>query len=144
MTEPISTLPYAPVPPARPGKGAVIAGWVLGALPALAIIAGGVTDILKLDFVVREITKAGYPEYIIRPLGVVVVLSGLLYLIPQTAVLGAILLTGYMGGAVCHHVHAGDPLGQMLFPTVFAALLWLGLLLRDRRLRVLLPIRTAA
>ena len=137
---PIAVSYASPTTP-RPGKAARIAGWVLGGLPALALTAGGVTDVLKLDFVVEEVTKAGYPEHIIRPLGVAVVLSGLLYLLPQTAVLGAILLTGYMGGAVCHHVHADDPLGKMLFPTIFAALLWLGLLLRDRRVRELLPLR---
>ena len=107
---------------ARPGKVAIIAGWVIGGLAGLALLAGGVINLTKPDFAVEQMTKAGYAESVIRPLGVVVVLSGLLYLLPQTAVLGAILLTAYMGGAVCHHVRAGDPIDQVLFPTIFAAM----------------------
>jgi hypothetical protein len=64
--------------------------------------------------------------------------------VPRTAVLGALLLTGYLGGAVATHVRVGNPVfSHMLFPTYVAALLWGGLLLRDRRLRAFLPLRSA-
>jgi hypothetical protein len=63
--------------------------------------------------------------------------------VPRTSVLGAILLTGYLGGAVSTHVRAGDPLGRMLVPVFFALLAWGGLYLRDERLRELLPLRSS-
>ena len=141
MTDVPPVVPYASPATPRLGKGAIIAGCIIGGLPAVMLLVGGVTDLLKLDFVVKGMAEGGYPEHIIRPLGVVTVLSALLYLIPQTAVLGAILLTAYMGGAVCHHVRAGDPFTMMIPGVVFGVLLWLGLLLRDRRVRDLLPIR---
>jgi hypothetical protein len=74
----------------------------------------------------------------IQPLGVVVLICVILYLIPNTAVLGAILLTGYLGGAVATHVRAGDPLfSHVLVPVYFATLLWGGLYLRYERVRAL-------
>jgi len=83
-------------------------------------------------------TKYGYPASAAKPVLIIEIICVLLYLIPQTAVLGAILLTGYLGGAVATHVHAGEP---WWFPVIFAVLVWLGLLLRDARLRCLLPLR---
>ena len=77
----------------------------------------------------------------IVPLGIVLLTCTILYLVPRTAVLGAILLTGYLGGAVATHVRAGQGLFEILFPVVFGALLWGGLVLRDERLRELLPLR---
>jgi hypothetical protein len=69
-------------------------------------------------------------------------LCTLLYAVPATSILGAILLTGYLGGAVMSHVRAGDPLfTHVLFPTYLGSLIWLGLYLRDPRLRVLIPLR---
>ncbi|QDT14812.1 DoxX family protein [Alienimonas californiensis] len=125
---------------ARPGRAAYWAGWLLGGLPAAALLMGGVTDLLKLDFVVEGITAAGYPESMLIPLGVVIVLSAVLYFVPRTSVLGAILLTAYMGGAVNHHVHRSE-FGQIVPGIVFAALLWLGLLLRDLNVRRALSLR---
>ena len=68
--------------------------------------------------------------------------STILYLIPRTAILGAILLTGYLGGAVATHVRVGEGLFSMLFPVFFGVLLWLGLYLRDARLRTLIPLHS--
>jgi hypothetical protein len=85
--------------------------------------------------VIEATTKLGYSEDVILPLGVVLLVCTVLYMIPRTAVLGAILLTGYLGGAVASHVRADDgPLG-IVVPVVFGAMLWGGIVLRDRRLK---------
>jgi len=122
-------------------KPARIGGWVMTILPALFLLMDGVMKLFKPEFVVKETTKIGFPESAIVPLGVVLTVCTILYLIPRTAVLGAILLVGYLGGAVATHVHMGDGLFPILFPVIFGALLWGGLWLRDARLRALVPIR---
>jgi hypothetical protein len=91
--------------------------------------------------VVTATVELGYAEAVILPLGVVLLACTIVYLIPQSAVLGAILLTGYLGGAVATHVRAGQGAFEILFPVVFGALLCGGLVLRDARLRTLLPLR---
>ena len=96
----------------------------------------------KPSFVVQATTALGYNENVIVPLGIVLLISTMLYIIPQTAVLGAILLTGYLGGAVATHVRVGNGAFEILFPVIFGMLIWGGLVLRDRRLRVLLPWRS--
>jgi hypothetical protein len=87
---------------------------------------------------VEGMTQYGYSAGAGRPLLIVQIISVVLYLIPQTAVLGAILLTAYLGRAVATHVRAGEP---FWFPIVFGVLVWLGLVLRESRLRALLPLR---
>jgi hypothetical protein len=89
--------------------------------------------------VVEATVRLGYPESVILGLGVVLLLCTALYLIPRTSFLGAILLTGYLGGAVATQVRVGDGLFPIFFPVILGALLWAGLFLRDDRLRVLLP-----
>jgi hypothetical protein len=84
--------------------------------------------------------KYGYPVSITVPLLIVEIICVILYAVPQTAVLGAILLTGYLGGAVATHVRAGEP---WFFPVIVGVLVWLGLVLRDPRLRSLVPLRKA-
>ena len=133
----MTNAPAAPAPTA--GKAARWAGWILGGLAALGLFAGGVTDLVKPPFVVEGLARAGYPESVIVPLGVVVIACVLLYLIPATAAVGAILLTGYFGGAVATHVRIGDPASMWLVPILYAVVLWTALVLRDRRLRAVLP-----
>ena len=84
--------------------------------------------------------KLGYPESVIVGLGIVLTLSTVLYMIPRTAILGAVLLTGYLGGAVATHVRVGNGWFEVLFPVLIGALVWAGLWLRDSRLRNLLPL----
>jgi hypothetical protein len=124
-----------------PSNAALWGGRVLGGLPGLLLLVDGVMKLFKPSFVVEATTQLGYPEHCIVPLGIALTISALLYLVPQTAVLGAILLTGYLGGAVATHVHADHGTIQIVFPALFAALLWGGLLLCDPRMRVLLPLR---
>ncbi len=122
-------------------KGMLWTGRVFSYLPALLLLVDGVVKLFKPEPVVTETVKIGFPESAIVPLGVVLTTCVILYLIPRTAVLGAILLTGYLGGAVATHVHIGDGLFPILFPAIFGAVLWFGLWLRDERLRSLTPLR---
>jgi DoxX-like family len=128
----------APIP-----KGRLWIGRIMSALPALFLVMDGVMKLMKPDFVVKATIQLGFPESVIVPLGIVVLVCVILYVIPRTAVLGAILLTGYLGGAVATHVRAGDPLfSHALFPVYFGILLWGGLYLREERLRALIPLRS--
>lgn len=117
-------------------------GIIIGALPALFLLVDGAMKLVKPPVVVEGTIKYGYSESVITPLGVVLLACTVIYLIPRTAVLGAILLTGYLGGAVDTHVRAGEGWFSILFPVVFGALLWGGLYLRDERLRALVPLRS--
>ncbi len=112
-------------------------------LPALFLLVDGVMKLVKPEFVVTETVRLGYPESTIVPIGIVLIICTILYLVPATSVLGAILLTGYLGGAVATHVRAGEPVFSIVFAIVFGMLIWLGLYLHDRRLRELVPLRTS-
>ena len=115
-------------------------GRILGGLIALFLLFDGAMKLVKPAFVVEGTLKYGYSESTLIPLGIVLVISTILYLVPSTSVLGAILLTGYLGGAVATHVRAGEGPFPIFFPVVFGALLWLALYLRDLRLRALVPL----
>lgn len=93
--------------------------------------------------VVETFARLGWSLSLAPVLGTLLLVSTALYAIPKTSVLGAILLTGYLGGAVATHLRAGDPLfSHVLFPTYLGVLLWVGLYLREFRLRALIPLRT--
>jgi hypothetical protein len=113
----------------------------MSAMPALFLLVDGAMKLVKPEVVIKATVELGYAESVIVPLGIVLLTCTILYLVPRTAVLGAILLTGYLGGAVATHVRAGQGLFEIVFPVVFGALLWGGLVLRDERLRELLPLR---
>ena len=115
------------------------AGRVLSALPALFLLFDAVMKLVKPAPVVEATVALGYPESVIRGLGIVLLACTILYVIPRTAVLGAILLTGYLGGAVATHVRVGDGAFPVVFPVILGALLWGGRYLRDERLRSLVP-----
>jgi hypothetical protein len=126
-------------------RKALWAGRIISALPVLFLLMDGVMKLIKLSMVVEATVKLGYPATTIVPLGIVLLACTVLYVIPRTSVLGAILLTGYLGGAVATHVRVGDPLfSHVLFPVYLGVMLWLGLYLREGRLRALVPIRAAS
>lgn len=118
-------------------------GRIVSGLPALFLLVDGVMKLFKPAVVVEATLNLGYPESTIIPIGVVLVICTILYLIPATSVLGAILLTGYLGGAVATHVRAGESLFSIVFAVIFGILIWLGLYLRDARLRALVPLRAS-
>jgi hypothetical protein len=115
-------------------------GYVLSALPTLGLIASAVMKFAKPEGLPKEFDRLGWPLHLATPLGVVELACAILYAIPQTSVLGAILLTGYLGGAVATHVRVGAGLFEILFPVAFGAFLWGGLFLRDPRLRRIIPL----
>jgi len=118
---------------------AVWAGRVLSGLGILFLAMDAGMKLLQLPVAVEGTTQLGYPSSVIVPIGIIQVACLLLYIVPRTSVLGAILWTGYLGGAVATHVRIGNPLfSHILFPIYVAALLWGGLWLRDRRVRALL------
>lgn len=119
-------------------------GRIISALAALFLLADGAAKLAKPSPVVEGTIALGYRESSIVPLGIVLLACTILYVVPRTSLLGAILLTGYLGGAVATHVRVEHPLfTHTLFPVYLGVLIWTGLLLREARLRQLLPLRSS-
>lgn len=125
-------------PTAPASKKAFWAGWVLSILPALMLVLSAAMKFAQPPDVVEGFAKLGWPLKLATALGIVELACVVIYLIPQTAVLGAILLTGYLGGATAAHVRLEE---QFLMPILLGVMVWGGLCLREPRLRVLLPCR---
>jgi len=123
-----------------PSKKTIWLGRILSAAPVLVMALSAVMKLSRNPAVVASWgTTFGYPEGTLLPIGVVELACAVLYVIPRTAVLGAILVTGYLGGATATHVRVGE--AAFVAPVVFGILAWGGLFLRDPRLRALLPLR---
>ena len=115
------------------------AGCVVSAIPVVMLTMSAIFKFARPPMVIEGMTKMGWENKdVLLTLGIVELGSVIIYLIPQTAVLGAILLTGYLGGAAATHVRVGE---SWIGPVVFGVLVWLGLFLRDARIRALIPIR---
>jgi hypothetical protein len=137
-----SEAPIGDTTPRTTPKGMLWTGRVISAIPVLMMGGMGAAMLITSpDKIAEGMTKYGYPANVGRPLVIIEIICAILYAIPQTAVLGAILLTGYLGGAVATHVHAAEPWGKWIFPVIFGAIVWLGLFLRDARVRALVPFR---
>lgn len=115
------------------------AGRIVSSLPVLMLIMSAAMKFTKRADVVEGFAHLGYPESLALGLGIVELACTVIYVIPQTSVLGAILLTGYLGGATATHVRIGEP---FFIPIVLGMLVWGGLYLRDPRLRALIPLRS--
>jgi hypothetical protein len=124
-------------------KGALWGGRIIGWLISLFLIVDAVAKLFKPAAVVEATVRLGYQESTIVPLGITLLVCTIFYLIPATSVLGAILLTGYLGGAVATHVRAYEGLFPIVFAVSFGVLIWLSLYIRDVRLRALVPLRSA-
>ena len=119
-------------------------GRTLTTLAALFLGVDALGKLLQLAPVVAGTAELGYPEGAVLMIGVLEAFCLAAYLVPPTAVLGALLLTGYLGGAIATHMRAGNPLfSHILFPVYVASFVWGGLFLREARLRALLPLRAA-
>jgi hypothetical protein len=112
----------------------ISASRILTALSALFLLMDGGMKLFKPPFVIESTARLGYPESTIVGIGVTLLVCTVLYLIPRTAVLGAILLAAYLGRAVASNVRAGTPVFNMLFPMLFGVMVWASLVLRDKRL----------
>ena len=120
-------------------------GRILSGLAALALFADSLGKLVQAQPVIDGTLALGYPRESVFTLGVILFTCVVAYLVPRTSMVGAILLTAYLGGAVATHVRVESPLlTHVLFPTYVAAFVWGGLLLRDRRLRAFLPLRRAS
>lgn len=128
----------ADIQPAPVSMASLWSGRILSALPVLMLLMSGVMKFVKPAQVVEGFEHLGWKEEYALGLGILEITCTIVYLIPQTAVLGAILLTGYLGGAIATHVRIGDP---FFAPIILGVLVWGGLYLRDARLRALIPLR---
>lgn len=123
-------------------RSTLLIGYALTGLAALFLTFDTVMKLLAIEQAVQSTTALGYPASAVFTIGVVELVCLALYLVPATSVSGAILLVGYLGGAVATHVRVGNPVAShVLFPIYVAAMLWGGLYLREPRLRALLPFR---
>jgi hypothetical protein len=118
------------------------AGRIISAIPVLMLLFSSVMKLAKPAPVVEGFIRLGYPESVALGIGILELVCTLIYVIPHTSILGAILLTGFLGGATATHVRIGDP--AFFFPVVLGVLAWLGLYLRDDRLRALIPLRSSS
>ncbi len=125
-------------PPLPASKKMHWLGWIISALCALMLIISAALKFAQPQAFVDGFNHLGYPERLALSLGILQIVCTVVYVVPQTAILGAILLTGYLGGATATHVRIGEPFFMSI---VLGMLLWLGLFLRDKRLRALIPFR---
>ncbi len=115
------------------------AGRILSALPVLLFAFTGMFSLLKPAAVQQGSVHYGYPDGVLLRIVIVELACAIIYAIPRTSVLGAILMTGYLGGATATHVRVGEP---FFVPIVVGIVVWLGIYLRDKRLRALIPLRS--
>ena len=122
-------------------KGMLWTGRVLSGLMALLFVFDGVGHLMKPAPVVEAFARLGYPLSASVGIGVLALICTALYVTPRTSVFGAILLTGYLGGAVSTHVRAGSTLFETIFPVILGVLMWAGIFVRDAQLPKLIPVR---
>jgi hypothetical protein len=132
------TLMQAATKTATVSKKMLWTGRVISALPVLMLFFGGIMSFLKPPVVLQSLAHLGYPERLAVPLGIVEIVCALIYAIPRTSVFGAVLLTAYFGGATATHVRIGE---VFITPVIFGILVWIGLYLREERVRELVPFR---
>jgi len=120
-------------------KASLWTGWIISTLIILFMLFDGGAKVVRFAPYVEGTVKAGFADNLVVPLGIVSLVCAILYAIPQTSILGGILLAAYFGGATATHVRLGQP---FWFPIVFGILTWLALYLREPRLRKLIPLRT--
>jgi hypothetical protein len=133
----------SPAQTAETSKTMLWAGRIISGVVVLFMLFDAVIHLMKPAPVVTAFAQLGYPIGLAPVLGIIGLVCVALYAIPRTSILGAIVLTGYLGGAVASHLRVGGSLfGEVLFPVYFGVLVWGGLFLRDERLRTLIPLRS--
>jgi hypothetical protein len=125
-------------------KASLWTGRVISGVVVLFLLFDGITKLLRVPQVVDATIRIGFPVTTIVGIGITLLVCTAIYAIPKTSILGVILLTGYLGGATAAQLRAGSPVFETLFPVIFGVLAWLGLYLREHRLRALLPLRNTA
>jgi len=122
-------------------KARLWTGRIISTLVVLFLLFDGISKVVKEHHVLQAAAELGYSAESMVGIGALLLACTALYLIPRTSVLGAILLTGYLGGAVASQVRIGHPLFESIFPVIFGVLVWAGLYLRETRLGTLVPLR---
>ncbi|MGI9550619.1 MAG: DoxX family protein [Aurantibacter sp.] len=122
-------------------KGRLWTSYILQTLVVLLFLMGAANNVLQTEMAVSGATKMGYPESSVLYLGIVLLVSTLLYIFPRTSIIGALLLTAWLGGAVATHVIHKDPVFNVLFPVLVGIIVWLSLWLRDKKLSEQFPLR---
>jgi DoxX-like protein len=132
---------FAATHPVRVVTTTIWAGRISSALAVLFLLLDSVIKVLNLAPAVEATTQLGYPVSLVIGIGILELTCLAFYAIPRTSVLGAILLTGYLGGAIATQLRAGSALFSVVFPIIVGVLIWGGLFLREDRLRALIPLR---
>lgn len=114
------------------------AGRMISGLPVLLLLSTGAYGLLKPAVVAQGLIRYGYSESVALPISIIEIACTIIYVIPRTSVLGAVLLTAYLGGATATHVRAGEP---FFLPIITGVLVWVGLFLREKRLSAVIPLR---
>ena len=127
---------------AAPSKPLLWTGRVLSILAVLFLLFDSVGHLLKPAPVVQAFVQLEFPLRLSVTLGIIQLICIILYVIPRTAVLGAVLVTGYLGGAIAIHMRVGNPLFECTFPIIIGIFFWAGLLLRDSQLHSIFPVRS--
>jgi DoxX-like family len=122
-------------------KAALWTGRIVSGLVGLFLVFDGVTKLMRVEPVLKAAAQLGFSVEQIVWIGIVLLVCTLIFAIPRTAILGAILLTGYLGGATAIQVHVRNPVFETLFPVIFGVLVWAGIFLRDQQVRELIPVR---
>jgi len=128
-------------PQALSGKGALWTGRIITGIVVLFLLVDAIMKVIESGPAMEGSVQLGWPEQAVQGIGIVLLSATILYVIPRTSILGAIILTGYLGGATAVMVRAMQPGHPYLFPVVFGVLVWAGLFLRDEKLRALIPLR---
>lgn len=113
--------------------------YILQALVTLLLLMGAINNLLQTEMAVKGAIDMGYPENSVVYLGVILLLSTILFVIPKTAFIGAILISAWLGGAIATHLIHQDPLFNILFPAVFGKVMWISLWLRNEKIQDLVP-----
>lgn len=125
-------------------KASLWTGRVISGVVVLLLLFDGITKLLRVPQAVDATIRIGFPVRTIVGIGITLLVCTAIHAIPKSSILGVILLTGYLGGATAAQLRAGSPVFATLFPVIFGVLAWLGLYLREQRLRALLPLRNTA
>ena len=133
----------AAVPTQSASRSSLWGGRIITGLVVAFMLFDSVMHLLKPAPVVDAFHRLGLPISLSVPLGIIALVCVVLYALPGTSVLGAVVLTGYLGGAVATNLLARDPLFETVFPVLVGVFVWVGIFLRDERLRALLPWRSS-
>ncbi len=137
-----STIQYTPAMEHSHGRGAVWTGRIISGFVVLFLLFDSITKIMLNPYVLKASAKLGNGPGSIQAIGIILLACIVVYVIPRTSIIGAVLLTGYLGGAVEANLRAGTPLfSNMLFPVYFGILVWAGLYLRSRRVREIFSLK---